>query len=203
MFRKRYFRRRTLGLNHKREIDPVPILRAGAIWVEELYEGRVLPALGLDTSRRPDIAELIAIHQGGPPGDIEAAWGRDPNEQLVTLRISFERPAKLTMFLDFPLDAYALVVDHMVDARAFYIQVGSTTSKLSDNPNADRVVVGLPDTGFRPHWRKILEKYLRSIYRQKGLSRADSKDATMAYLRAWDIAKRNHETLNEFLDRHT
>jgi hypothetical protein len=67
MFRRGYFRDTAFPVSHEREAIPVPLVAAGTIWAQGLYDGRNLPVLILDGSERSDVVELIDIHQGMPP----------------------------------------------------------------------------------------------------------------------------------------
>ena len=49
---------------------PVPILADAAIATEKIGNGKLIPVLILDTSERPDVAELIRIHAHLPQGDV-------------------------------------------------------------------------------------------------------------------------------------
>src|SRR5438309_5826511 len=141
MLRRAYFRKRQWEVSGDWEAEPVRVASAGAIWVEQAYEGRVIPVLALDTSSRPDIAELIGIHQRSPAGDVSAAWGKDPDGTFVSLYLRFERPVRATVILTFPLGVYGLVVDHMIDMRGFYIQAAVGSAPISEHRDVPRVLV--------------------------------------------------------------
>src|SRR6266853_4244348 len=91
-----------IQVHHPREARPVRIVADAAVSVRGLHGGRLLPLLLLDTSDRPDIAELIRVHESFGTGDVKVQWGQvQGHEGTVALFLTFIRPLELFMVLEF------------------------------------------------------------------------------------------------------
>jgi len=69
-----------LGIKRKRRASfsseqLVPIVGDGAIATKSIGEGRIVPLIIFDEQARPDLAELVRIHQEFGLGDADARWG--------------------------------------------------------------------------------------------------------------------------------
>lgn len=196
-FRKRTWK--TFTLNHPRERKPVPVVAAGAMGAEGLYNGRFLPVLILDASGRDDIVELIRVHEFSGPGDLNVQWGEGSTADQIRLYLEFVRPIRTTIILDFSLEQYGLLVDHILQVRGFYVQVGDESTKISANPRAPKVVCEIPDTGISRFWNKLLTKYTVKLFRKLGYNRQDAKRSAVEYISAWRATNRNPEQIADFL----
>ena len=111
-----------ISLRHPREATPVPIVADAAISTVGLHGGRMLPVLLLDTSNRPDVAELIRVHESLGPGDVEVQWGRiDGREGTVALFLKFIRPVELFLVLEFDIVRQGILVDQALTGQGIYI----------------------------------------------------------------------------------
>ena len=53
----------------------VPIVGDAAIATKSIGEGRIVPLIIFDENARPDLAELVRVHQELEPGDADCQWG--------------------------------------------------------------------------------------------------------------------------------
>jgi hypothetical protein len=113
--------------------------------------------------------------------------------------IAFHRPVTLTMILEFRLDKWSLLIDHILSVSAFYIQCGDDTTKISDNMNANRVIVEVPELGFKPHWDRIFRKAVYRSFRLEGMARGEARSRTTKFISAWRAANKTPEEMSEFL----
>lgn len=190
---------KTFILNHPRERRPVPIVAAGAIGAEGLYNGRFLPVLILDASGRDDVVELLRVHEFTGPGDLKIQWGQGDEEDQIRLYLEFIRPMRLTIILDFDLAKWGLLVDHILNVRGFYIQAGDESTKISHDPMARKVVCEIPDTGIGQFWNKLLINYTAKLFRSLGFGRSESKRKAKTYIMDWRSANKAPEGLVRFL----
>jgi hypothetical protein len=156
--------------------EPVPIVADGAIATKVLGEGRLIPLLILDTSKRPDIEDMIKVHKILPPGDVKIQWGRIRKlENTVSLFLQFQRPSEVLIILDFNVTKQGILVEQILKAKSLYLQPGRTGDRLSTTMDNPKIIVEVPDLGFQKEWKKIWLKELTKIFRTKGLRRVEAK----------------------------
>jgi hypothetical protein len=164
---------------HLHEAHPVKIVADAAISTRGLQGGRMLPLLLLDTTDRPDIAELIRVHESSPPGDVKIQWGRlQGREGTVALFLTFIRPMELFMVLEFDIVSQGILVEQALTGQGIYLtRAERPDDRLRNNLDRPRVIVEVGDTGFGKTWDDLFHKHLAKDFREKGLSRSDSRRA--------------------------
>jgi len=169
-----------------REAAPVRIVGDAAIATGASNEGRLVPLLILDALQRPDIGELIRVHQALGPGDVEVSWGqRQGRKGTVTLFLDFHRPVAVSAVLEFDVDRQGGLVDLIVRSRSVYLQAGRDGDRFVTTPDAPRILVEVPDTQFGPVWEKLALRELTRTFRSRGLSRSRARDAARQFLKEW------------------
>lgn len=158
--------------------DIVAIAGDGIIGAANVGDGRMIPVLILDTSNRADIEDYIRVHATSPPGDVRVQWAYMPDREMVVLMLTVERPLVMKMLIGFQLsDNHGILVEQILKVRGLYLQAGRGGDRLRTTFDRHRVVVEVPDTGFRPTWDKIFLKHTVSVLRHRGLPRSRAKIA--------------------------
>jgi hypothetical protein len=172
-------RRTEIQLRNAREARPVAIVADAAVSTRGLQGGRLLPVLLLDTSDRPDVAEFIRVHESLGPGDHKVQWGQvEGHEGTVALFLTFIRPVELFMVLEFNIVQQGILVEQALTGQGLYLaQAEHADDRLVKNLDRPKVIVGVPDTGFRKTWDDLFYKYLAKDFREKGLGGSDSRRA--------------------------
>jgi hypothetical protein len=173
------FRRGLIELRHEREKDALRIVGDGAIAHASIGEGRLIPLVILDTSCRPDLEEHIRVHQYIGPGDVNCQWGQVMgHENTVALILSFSRPSEVVAIVEFDLQRnHGILVEQILAAKALYIQAGREGDRLKHDVNLPKVILEVPELGFRRYWDKIHWRHATAKMRERGLSRAGAKRA--------------------------
>ncbi len=173
------FRSHLIKLHHKREKDALRIVADGAIAHPGIGEGRLIPLVIVDTSARPDLEEYIRVHQFVSAGDVKCQWGQMiGHEDTVALILSFSRPSELVAIVEFDLQKnHGVLVEQVLSAKALYIQAGREGDRLKHDVNLPKVILEVPELGFRSSWDKIHSTYATAQMRARGLNRADAKRA--------------------------
>ena len=142
-------------------------------------DGRLVPILILDTTARPEVAEMIRVHEHLPPGDVTSQWASAlEDDDRVALLLEFQRPVAVDVTLVFSIERQAVLVESMFNARALYLQAGAPGDRLSDNLGAPRVLIEVPDTGFEPYWDELLRKRMTKVMANRlGISRRKARPA--------------------------
>lgn len=148
-------------------------------------DGRLVPALIVDTGARPEVAEMIRVHEHLPPGDVASQWASvAESDDLVALVLKFERPVALEVTLLFSIERQALVIDSVLNAGALYLQAGQAGDRLSTRLDAPRILIEIPDMGFGPHWDILLRKRMTNVMATRlGVSRRKARPAAEKFIR--------------------
>lgn len=168
------------------ETVPVRIVSDAAMATGGVGEGRLVPLLILDGEQRPDIAEMIRIHEELSSGDFAAQWGRLPNRDgTISLILKFIRPAELNVILEFDIEKQGGIVDMIIRARALYLQAGKEGDRLMSTMQQPRILVEIGDLEFDKEWDKMLRKHIAKRLRKEGLGRTEAKRAVESFLQEW------------------
>ncbi len=163
------------------------IINDGAIATVGMGEGRLVPLVIIDTSERPDIEELVRVHQYVGPGDAKSAWGRlkGSGEEKISLILQFVRPAELMLVLEFDIAKRWGLVDQILTSKGIYILPGRDGDRLSNKLDAPKVLIEVPDTGFGKTWEDMWHRHLMGELRHRGVSRQHAKQAARRVIREW------------------
>ena len=160
------------------ERQPVRIVSDAAISIRGLFGGRLIPLLILDTTDRPDIDELVRVHASFQTGDAKSQWAElDGHAGYISLILKFVRPLETTVVIDFDIAKQGILVEQALTGMGLYIQAGRDGDRYSNDPNRSKVLLELPDTGFKNAWDDLFHKYLRKYFQESGLGRSDAKRA--------------------------
>ena len=182
--------REAVSVRHPTEAEPVPIAADAGIATVTVGDGRMIPLLILDTSRRPDIEDMVnAHHHIEGQGDVKAGWGRPDtffDAGIVSLILTFEKPSHCIIILRFDIGKYGGLVDQIIRSQGLYIQPGRAGDRLITTFDNPRVLVEVPSREFQPEWDRMLRKAMRKRFqREHGMSRAEAKLATEKYITDW------------------
>ena len=179
-----------MPLRHPSEADPVPIAGDGMVATAIQSYGRWIPVLILDTSSRPDIETLVRAHGELGPGDAISGWtfqtrlGFGLAAPKLVLR--FTKPSQCVVMVEFDLEKQGILVDQILWAKGVYLQPGRPGDRLATTFDTPRILVGVTANGaFAKRFRSARKKALFLSFRNRGMSRTDSKNAVRALLREW------------------
>jgi hypothetical protein len=155
----------------------VPIVHDGAI-AGPIAEGRLLPVLFIDTSERRDVRELLRVHEQLGSGDVEFDWGLSlDNKDDAILYLRFLRPMEVKVILLFDVRRQAILVEGILAGGGVYLQDARPGDRLSTTLDAYRVLIELPDSGFRPVWNRYLLERTTALLRKRGIPRRTAPQA--------------------------
>ena len=173
------------------DTEPVPIVADASIANVAVGDGWMIPLLILDTSKRPDIEDMVkAQHHMRSQGDLTASWGRPDtffDTGTVILILTFEKPSRCLILLQFDIEQYGGIVDkhHSQPGPLTFSRVdrGTECARTRYNP---RILAEVSSREFQPEWNNILGKAMRKVLQKKhGMSRAKAKLATEKFIDQW------------------
>ena len=78
-----------VSIQHPVEAEPVPVVANGSIATVAVGDGRMIPLLILDTSKRPDIEDMVkAQHHMRSQGDLTAVVGTTRHDSSTRALLS-------------------------------------------------------------------------------------------------------------------
>jgi hypothetical protein len=162
----------------------VPIVGDGAMAAPAVADGRLLPVVIVDSSARREVSEVIRVHAHLQPGDVFSQWAssRD-NDDHVLLNLKFVQPMEVELALLFSIERQAILVETILRGGAVYLQAGTAGDRVSTTMDAPRVLVEIPETGFRPRWDELfLSRMMVVMSRQLRISRRRARPVTEAFI---------------------
>lgn len=167
-------------------ILPVRIIADGIIASRGVGGGRMVPLVIVDSTQRPEVNEIVRLHEHLPPGDATTQWGtRVRTRGKIALFLHFSRPMSINLLLEFGLPTQAGLVDQIITAKCLYLQPGSDGDRLAATLDSPRILIEMPSTGFENDWEQILHSSIAADLRQKGLPRRDSREAAKEFVQEW------------------
>jgi len=172
-----------INFQHEYEQKPLRIVADAAVAMGGFGDGKLFPVIIVDAGDRPDLKELIRLHEHFNSGDVDVTWGKLPNSKdNVVVFLEFKRPVELVACIEFDLPERAIVVDQAVMARAFYLQTGKDGDRFVNTQDAPRILVEIPDTDFKPYWEEIFYTQIWKKMKKEGLGRSEAKRAARDYI---------------------
>ncbi len=179
-----------IPVRHPAEAEAVPVVADAGIATIGVGDGRMIPLLILDTSKRPDIEDMVKAHHAmDGQGDVKAQWGRPDtffDKGMVSLILTFEKPSYCLIILRLDIGKYGGLVDQIIRSQGVYIQPGRPGDRLSTTFDNPRVLAEVPSREFQPEWDRMLRKAMRKRFqREHGLGRSEAKLATERFIAEW------------------
>jgi hypothetical protein len=97
----------------------------------------------------------------------------------VMLILSFIRPVQMKVIVAFDLRCnHGFLVEQILFTNGVYIQAGASGDRLKNTMDRPRIVIEIPDTGFRRRWDRLFHQHTVKMLRERGLDRKQAKSAT-------------------------
>ncbi len=165
-----------LSIGSIKENTTVPIIADAAIATSGVGEGRLIPLVIIDTSKHRHVEDLVNAHDNLSPGDAETTWGwQAGSKDSILLIIDFKKPIETTINLKFNIIHQGGLVDLIMSSKALYLQPGRQGDRLRNTMDNPRILIEIPDTGFKCVW---VDKWKKTTFRQlrnHGLSRTEAR----------------------------
>lgn len=169
------------------EENKVNLVRYGAVAMET-YGNKKIPILGIDTSARPDLKEMILIHQSMPPGDCITQWAASRmNKKLILLSFKFLRPTRISFYIPLYFHEHSWVIEGILKSKAVFLKSAtkdeSTEEMIDSLDHSISIEIGA-GTDIPADWRKWQEKAIRKHLKGSGLSRKDTAKKTLELIQS-------------------
>jgi hypothetical protein len=172
-----------IEMKSAQEAQAVSVVGDAAIASTGIGHGRLIPIIIIDSTRRPDLLEVIAAQEHLPPGDVVVQWGSlAKRHNHIALIFRFQRPTERTAVVEFDIVKQGILVEQILQSNALYIQAGKVGDRVINDLNQPKMLIEVPDTGFRGHWDRLYFDAIFQHARRDGLSRSKAKEAAQTYI---------------------
>ena len=155
--------------------SPVVIVDDALIATKGSLNGRGIPLIILDTTNRPDIVDLFHFHTNYRTGDIKSNWGKlSKRDNKVSLILRFIQPVETVLILEFEMVDQGILVESILQTQVLYIQPGKPGDRfITTMDNLERILIEVPENGFREYWDKEFRKALIKKFKKDGINNKD------------------------------
>jgi hypothetical protein len=166
-------KRAVMRFRTPRDAQVVSVLRDASIGTVGISDGRLVAVVVVDTTSRPDIEDLVRMHEHLRMGDSTSVLGFPTRwkHKTVCLGINFTQPYSCGIYLEFDILSQGVVVDQIVRNEMLYIQPGRPGDGVIHDYEAPKILVELPFRNFAAVWDLAWRDALQRDFRKKGLSR--------------------------------
>ena len=164
----------------KNDYPVYTIQESGLISNPDWAEGRMIPAVILNSRQNSDLKDFIKTHtETNIPGDAIVQWGWPisifSKTKTWELMVKFVKPMELTFNIEFVLEKHYSLIDAIFHSRGLYIAYGYVGEKLSKS-NHLMVLVEIPDTETDQKWNSTLSEIIKNKLKRKGVNKKNLKN---------------------------
>ncbi|MGW7046788.1 hypothetical protein ACWGDT_29655 [Streptomyces avermitilis] len=157
---------------------PLEVVGDAMIASHLVGDGRLIPVLIVDTASRPDVEELVRVHQHISDGDCKSQWGQNLNDKdQVVLQLEFIRPMQVAVAIGIHVPTQGILIESILETQSLYLAPGRPGDRFISKQDSPRILVEVPRGGFGDIWEKLVRHALRKTFRDKGLSRPAARVA--------------------------
>ncbi len=154
------------------------IQESGLISVPNWAEGRLIPAVVLNSRTDSNLKELLRIHVSTEgQGDVIVKWGVPVSQffkpKVWVLNINFTKPMEYTFLIEFVLEKHYSLIDAIFQSRGLHVSYGFVGEKISKKVTDDIVLIEVPDTNYDAKWNNTLNDILKAKLRKQKTPRKD------------------------------
>jgi hypothetical protein len=151
------------------------IVEDGLMSSESLAEGRFIPVIVIDVQGNKEIEELIKLHNNIVSGDVTMTWAKDfYSRKKIIFRLAFHKPMEVVFGIEFKLDSDYSIIDGMIESKGLALQTGKKGEKVSSKLEDPKILIEVPEMGFKEKWNEMLLSTVRKNIRKKGASKRES-----------------------------
>lgn len=151
------------------------IVSSAAIADSRVGNGRFIVLLIIDHKNRKDIEDLFNVHSTTKAGEVTVYWARVFfSNNLLLLNIKFVLPIEIEFTVEFAIEEQGILVENIINNKGVYLQLGQPGDRLVNDLNREKILVEIPDTGFKDNWKNLWKKSLVRKYRKKGYTKSEA-----------------------------
>lgn len=174
------------GISEKLQLEIVSDALVSSL---HIANGKNIPLIIINTLAHPVVETAILAHASVQNGHVRTIWGKSKDDRFITLQFSFVDPVPKEFFVAFNIEKQCGLVDLIINSQLIYIQPGKPRDRLSNTMSSPRLMIEVPSIHFLKEWKLIYLRVMTKHFRQMGLNKKDSKNATLNLYKELDILR--------------
>ncbi|KIQ16403.1 hypothetical protein RT99_20215 [Flavobacterium sp. MEB061] len=166
------------------KVQAYEIIKSGKMSIPGIADGKIIPLLIIDETKSQKLKQLIKIHQGAPPGDIETIWITPLSmftPKTMHLQFNFSKHMDLSFCLIFEVKERYSLIDEIFQSQAIYL---NTSNKNADSMESIKggILVEIPATNSKQKWESLLLKTVKDIYKKEKIGKKELNKITKEHI---------------------
>ena len=147
-------------------------------------EGRLIPAVVLNSIEDNNLKELLRVHvTSGGQGDVIVQWGSPLTQffkpKIWVLMVTFTKPLEYSFIIEFVLAKHSSIIDAIIQSIGLHILYGFPGDKISKRTTEDMVLIEVPDTNQDAKWDSTLKEVLKERLKKQKVPKKELNKEVM------------------------
>lgn len=170
----------------------VDVVSDALIYQRNVCDGKAIPHIIISTEQYPEIEKSIALHKDVKEGEVIFTWTMSTDRKYVFLMMDSKAPVEISYIVRFDLFKHCGVIDRILSAKLMFIQAGKDGQRLLNTPDAPKLLLEVPHTGFENEWKKIYRKIQEKRFRNLGVKEKDLDEVISLFNKEWERVVNKH-----------
>lgn len=183
------FKKMKIAVDENKIVD---VVSDALIYQRNVCDGKAIPHIIINTEDYPEIEKSIILHKDIKEGEVICRWTMSTDRKYVFLMLDSKAPVEISYVIKFDLNKHCGVIDRILAAQLMFIQAGKTGQRLMNTPDAPKLLLEVPHTGFEKEWGKIYRKVQEKRFRNLGVKRKDLDEMISFFNKEWESVVNKH-----------
>lgn len=171
----------------RKQIDAnnmVTVVNSALLLEKNQCDGMAIPVVILDTEETPIVNDTIEAHSS-MQGKMKYEWGITVDYEYAILFVESLEPLESNFSILFDLNKLLMVVDRIIETQLLIIQGGKLGDTMAKTMKNMRILIEVPEDGFKKEWIKIKEKVQKKQFKELGVKRKNLKTVIGEFNTEW------------------
>ena len=165
-------------------INMVTAVNSALLLEKNQCDGMAIPVVILDTEETPIVNDIIEAHSS-MQGKMKYEWGITVDYEYAILFVESLEPLESNFSILFDLNKLLMVVDRIIETQLLIIQGGKLGDTMAKTMKNMRILIEVPEDGFKKEWIKIKEKVQKKQFKELGVKRKNLKTVIGEFNTEW------------------
>ena len=171
----------------RKQIDAnnmVTVVNSALLLEKNQCDGMAIPVVILDTEETPIVNYTIEAHSS-MQGKMKYECGITVDYEYAILFVESLEPLESNFSILFDLNKLLMVVDRIIETQLLIIQGGKLGDTMAKTMKNMRILIEVPEDGFKKEWIKIKEKVQKKQFKELGVKRKNLKTVIGEFNTEW------------------
>lgn len=166
------------------ENNMVNVVNTALLLEKDHCDGIAIPVVILNTEETPIVNDIIEAHRS-MQGEMRYQWGITSDYEYAILFVESLAPIESKFSILFDLNKSLMVIDRIIETQLLIIQGGKSGDTMATTMKNMRILIEVPEDGFKKEWIKIKEKVQKKQFKELGIKRKDLKTVIGEFNTEW------------------